>query len=266
MVGLSDVIIVDTPDALLVARVDESQNVKEVVEQLKAAQRAETEAFTHEAAADDAEAGTSRVVVNDRVQMGTTELAVGDEEVLEAAFPGVDPAITYDNMGIAIGAFERGLVTPGRFDEFASGKRDALSEQELRGFDTFVKAGCPTCHMGPAIGGTMLQKLGLIKPYKTEDTGRFKVTENEAEMYFFKVPSLRNIAETGPYFHDGKVATLDEAVKLMAWHQLGKKLEDAQIQSIVTFLKTTTGEIPTEYVAAPELPASGPKTPKPDPT
>ena len=112
----------------------------------------------------------------------------------------------------------------------------------------------------------MYKKLGVVRPYETTDIGRGKVTSNEAENYFFKVPSLRNIANTGPYFHDGSVATLEEAVGLMASHQPGKDLNEEEVKSIVTFLSSLTGEIPESYVAKPELPESGPDTPQPDPT
>lgn len=170
------------------------------------------------------------------------------------AFPEAEDPFTYDNVATAIGAFERRLMTPGPLDDFIAGDLDAMSEEELRGMQTFVTTGCTTCHNGPAVGGRMYQKLGLVNPYDTEDTGRYKVTGKESDKYVFKVPSLRNIAETGPYFHDGGVGTLPEAVRLMGWHQLGKKLSDAEVASILTFLESLTGRVPTEYVAKPEMP------------
>ena len=112
----------------------------------------------------------------------------------------------------------------------------------------------------------MFQKLGLVKPYGTEDAGRFEVTGNEADRGVFKVPSLRNVAQTGPYFHDGSIETLDNAIRLMAEHQLGKTLTPDQVKSIRAFLGSLTGKIDPRYTAAPKLPESGPKTPKPDPT
>ena len=191
----------------------------------------------------------------------------GYRAAFKAAFPGQDKPVSFDNMGTAIGAFERGLVTKNSpFDKYLAGDVDALNAEQKAGLDLYVETGCTTCHMGATMGGSMFQKLGLQHPYETADKGRQEVTKQEADAYMFKVPSLRNVAETGPYFHDGSVATLDEAVKLMAWHQLGKKLEDGDVKKISAFLKSTTGEIPTEYVAMPELPKSGPKTPKPDPT
>jgi len=191
----------------------------------------------------------------------------GYRDAFKAAFPGDEKPITYDNFGVAIGAFERGLVTKNSpFDKYLGGDVDALTAEQQAGLDLFVTTGCAACHMGASMGGTQYQKLGAVNPYETTDMGRKEATGKDADAMFFKVPSLRNIAETGPYFHDGKVATLDEAVKLMAWHQLGKKLEDGDIKKISAFLKSTTGEIPAKYIAKPELPASGPKTPKPDPS
>lgn len=191
----------------------------------------------------------------------------GYAAAFKAAFPEDKDPITFDNMAKAIAAFERGLLTPAPFDEFLKGKKEALSTQQLRGLKLFVDTGCITCHMGPGLGGSLYQKLGLIKPYETKDPGRFKETQNPADMNFFKVPSLRNIEKTAPYLHDGSIATLEQVVDMMAEYQTQKgKLEQAQIADMVAFLKTLTGPIPQEYIAKPELPASGPKTPKPDPS
>ena len=182
-----------------------------------------------------------------------------------AAFGG-DGGITYDRMAAAIGGFERGLVTPGRFDRYVSGDASALTEAEVAGLELFVATGCHSCHSGAGLGGTMYQKLGLVLPYETADEGRKAHTGQDADAYVFKVPSLRNIAETGPWFHDGSIAELPAAVRLMAKHQLGKDLDAAQVASLVVFLEALTGDVPTDYVAAPTLPESGPKTPAPDPT
>lgn len=182
----------------------------------------------------------------------------GYAPLFAAAFPGEEEPITYDNVARAIAAFERKLMTPGRFDDFLNGQDDALTEAELKGLETFLDTGCNACHMGPALGGMLYQKLGLIHPYETKDLGRYEATKNEADKYFFKVPSLRNVAKTGPYFHDGSIATLPEAVRLMAWHQLGKQLSDEQVASIVTFLEALTGRIDEAYIARPELPADAP--------
>ncbi|NUM43418.1 MAG: cytochrome-c peroxidase [Anaerolineales bacterium] len=172
----------------------------------------------------------------------------------EAAFPGDADPITYDHVGQAIGAFERRLVTPGRFDQFLAGDETALTEREQRGLALFIDTGCIACHSGPALGGGMYAKLGASEPYVTNDLGRYAVTQAEADKYAFKVPSLRNIAMTGPYLHDGSIPTLETMVQLMVRHQLGKELSTDQVNDIVTFLRSLTGELPGEYTAMPELP------------
>jgi cytochrome c peroxidase len=190
----------------------------------------------------------------------------GYEPPFRAAFPDDEDPITYDHMARAIGAFERRLVTPSRFDAFQSGDLDSLTDAEVEGLSLFINTGCISCHNRATIGGTSYQKLGGVHPYATEDVGRFAVTGNDLDRHVFKVPSLRNIAETGPYFHDGQVGTLAEAVRLMAHHQLGWELAEDDVNSIVVFLGSLTGTIDQEYIARPELPVSGPDTPAPDPT
>jgi cytochrome c peroxidase len=185
-------------------------------------------------------------------------------KLFKQVFPNDKEAVTYDNVAKAIGAFERQLVTPSRWDKFLKGDQGAITEPEKAGFALFAKLGCPTCHNGPGVGGAQFQKLGLVKPFPDQsDLGRYEVTKNEADKMFFRVASLRNVEKTAPYFHTGKVATLEEAVKLMAFHQLGRELKDDEILTIVTWLKTLTGELPTAYIQKPELPASTEKTPKP---
>lgn len=160
------------------------------------------------------------------------------KEAFAAAFPRQENAITYQNIAEAIAAFERTLITKDRFDDFQKGNLKALTKAEVDGLDTFVKTGCVQCHMGPLLGATSYRKMGQVNPYEnTEDLGRYDVTKNEADKYLFKVPSLRNVALTAPYFHDGKVAKLEEAVKKMAWMQLGKEISDEEVNKIVTFLK-----------------------------
>ena len=191
----------------------------------------------------------------------------GYVDAFARAFPGEAKPITYENFGRAIGAFERGLVTPTRFDALLAGQDDALDPAESAGLALFVSTGCASCHNGPLVGGSMYMKLGVVQPYEnTKDQGRYDLTKNEAERMFFKVPVLRNVANTAPYFHDGSIPDLPSAVRSMAKLQLGKQLSDAQVTSIVTFLGTLTGAPPAYYIAKPVLPPSGPKTPKPDPT
>jgi cytochrome c peroxidase len=187
------------------------------------------------------------------------------QEQFKKAFPDAKgEVVTMDNLATAIGAFERKLVTPSRWDKFLGGDKDALTAAEKAGFKKFTETGCNTCHAGPYLGGQMFQKLGLVKAWPNQDDlGRYEVTKQDVDKMMFKVPSLRMIEKTAPYFHDGSVATLEEAVKLMARHQLGKELSDADVGSIVTFLKSLTGTIPTEYVAEYKVPAEIPPAPKP---
>ena len=183
----------------------------------------------------------------------------------KAAFPDAKDPVTYDNIANAIGTFERGLLTPARWDKFLEGDTTALSEEEKAGFNEFLAAGCQTCHMGVLVGGNLYQKLGLAKAYPdTSDEGRAKISKNEGDKFFFKVPSLRNVEKTAPYFHHGKVATLEESIKQMSDYQLGVSLSEAQVNSIITWLKSLTGEIPVEYIRKPALPPSSKMTPKPE--
>lgn len=169
------------------------------------------------------------------------------------AFPEEEQPITYKNLQKAIGAFERKLITPSKFDDYLAGNDEALNEQEKRGLETFMTTGCITCHSGNALGGQLIQKFGLFGNYweltKSEkiDEGRFEVTQNEADKYFFKSPSLRNIEKTYPYFHDGSMKNLDKAVKIMAKLQLNKELTDKETNDIIAFLKTLTGDVPQEF-------------------
>ncbi|MEY5010252.1 MAG: hypothetical protein RLZZ253_1391 [Verrucomicrobiota bacterium] len=158
-----------------------------------------------------------------------------------AAFPGQKDPLTYENIAQAIAAFERTLVTHDRLDDFLKGDDQALTGVELKGLETFVSTGCIACHNGPLLGANSYQKMGVVNAYANgEDLGRHAVTKSEEDKLKFKVPSLRNIALTGPYFHDGKAASLEEAVRQMAWLQLGRKLEDGDVKSIVAFLNTLT--------------------------
>jgi len=185
--------------------------------------------------------------------------------LFKAAFPGEKDPVTYDNMARAIGAFERKLTTPSRWDKLLAGDQNALTAEEKAGFRAYYEAGCQTCHAGAYVGGGSYQRLGMVEAWPdTSDPGREKVTKSDADRMVFKVPSLRNIDRTGPYYHNGKVATLAEAVSTMAQYQLGKTLTDAQVQSIVTWLGTLTGDLPAGYIKEPVLPKSTAKTPKPD--
>ena len=175
------------------------------------------------------------------------------------AFPGEKDPITYNNMALAIGAFERGLVTPARWDAFLKGDQAALSDAEKLGFNTFTAAGCQWCHNGAYVGGSEYQKLGVMKEWPNQkDEGRYQVTKAEEDLMVFKVPSLRNIQKTGPYFHDGSVPTLEEAIRDMGVHQRGLELSKSQLKSIETWMNSLTGTIPTNYIQPPALPKSTP--------
>jgi cytochrome c peroxidase len=183
----------------------------------------------------------------------------GYVQAFAAAYPGeVDP-VTFENFGRAIAAFERGLVTPSRWDDFLKGDAAALSTEEKAGFATFTEVGCNQCHLGTYVGGSFYQKAGLVNPWFDQaDQGRFVVTGAEGDRMIFKVPSLRNVEETWPYFHDGSVQRLHDAIRLMGWHQLGRDLTESQVASIALWLRTLTGTVPYDYVNEPVLPPTPP--------
>lgn len=158
------------------------------------------------------------------------------------AFPNQKKPLSYKNIGMAIGAYEKTLITPSRFDKFLKGDMSALNQQEKRGLKKFMHKGCVSCHNGPLLGGNDYQLLGAANEYKTHDLGRYNVTKEESDKKVFKVPSLRNVAETGPYFHDGSIKTLDEAIKLMAYHQLDENVGVGFIEDVKAFLRTLTTE------------------------
>jgi cytochrome c peroxidase len=175
-----------------------------------------------------------------------------NEEYAAAFAKLYEDGITKDNATDAIAEYEKSLITPSRFDAYLKGDDTAITDAEKQGYATFKEVGCTACHSGINVGGAMFQKLGLVKDYFKDrgteiteaDLGRFNVTKNEAEKHFFKVPTLRNVELTSPYLHDGSRATLEETVKVMGTYQLGRELTAAQVNSIVTFLKTLTGTLP----------------------
>ncbi|MDR0771083.1 MAG: cytochrome-c peroxidase [Burkholderiales bacterium] len=175
-------------------------------------------------------------------------------------------AIDIDQVTSAIAEFEKTLVTPNsRFDQWLLGKKDALTETEKEGYTLFKDSGCIACHYGEAIGGDSFQKMGVLEPYKTTNLakGREDVTKQDADRFLFKVPTLRNVELTYPYFHDGAANTLTEAVDIMGQLQLGKKYTPAESAKIVAFLKTLTGDQP--MILMPILPPSVDNTPRPNP-
>jgi cytochrome c peroxidase len=193
--------------------------------------------------------------VHDRI----TAIA-GYAPLFRAAFPGVADPVTPANLGRAIGAYERTLVTPAPFDAFLAGDDTALTPAQQAGLKTFMQTGCVACHNGVDVGGGSLRRFGIVENYwqatgsKEIDRGRFDVTHNPADMYVFKVPTLRNVAMTAPYFHDGSVATLPDAVRVMARVQLGKQLEPDAVNGILAFLESLTGKLPADFASAPTLP------------
>ncbi|KAB2926874.1 MAG: cytochrome-c peroxidase [Dechloromonas sp.] len=175
--------------------------------------------------------------------------------------------ITIEEVTLAIAEFEKTLVTPNsRFDQWLLGKKDALTKTEMEGYTLFKDSGCIACHNGEAVGGNSFQKMGLVEPYKGNTKGvegRVAVTGKDADRFNFKVPTLRNVEMTYPYFHDGAANTLTEAVDIMGRLQLGKKFTKDENAKIVAFLKTLTGDQPN--FTLPVLPPSTDSTPRPTP-
>jgi cytochrome c peroxidase len=177
-----------------------------------------------------------------------------------------DGTVSIDRVTDAIAEFEKTLVTPNsRFDKWLMGDAKALTEQELAGYKLFKDSGCVSCHYGSSVGGNTFHKMGMVEEYKANSPaeGRKAVTGKDEHRFMFKVPNLRNVELTYPYFHDGEAETLTEAVDIMGRLQLGKKLTNEENAQIVAFLKSLTGEQPS--FALPMLPPSSDKTPQPKP-
>ena len=192
------------------------------------------------------------------------------QEKFKAAFP-EDGAVSFKNITAALGAFERTLLTPTRWDDYLKGNVSALSEQERKGVRAFMDNGCMSCHSGVNLGGTMFQKFGLVDgPYwkhiddPKHDKGRADVTKKAEDEFFFRVPGLRNVERTYPYFHNGSVWELDKAVNIMAKAQLGKTLAPEDTENIVAFLKALSGNVPESARTMPELPVSTDVKSRPD--
>jgi cytochrome c peroxidase len=174
--------------------------------------------------------------------------------------------ISIDEVTLAIAAFEETLVTPNsRFDLYLKGDKNAISKTEFAGYNLFKSSGCIACHNGQNIGGNSFQKMGIVEPYKANSPaeGRVAYSKDEADRFKFKVPTLRNVELTYPYFHDGAANSLKEAVETMGRVQLGRKFTDEENAQIVAFLKTLTGDQPSFKL--PQLPPSSEATPRPQP-
>jgi len=203
---------------------------------------------------------------NEQVETKLTQL--GYLPLFKAAYPQDAKPVSVENWSKAIGAFERTLLTPAPFDKFLKGDAQALSKPAKMGLEKFINTGCAGCHNGVTVGGQSYQKFGITQDYwlvtgstpkdafKGYDMGRFHDTKNEADAFMFKVPQLRNVAVTPPYFHDGSVATLPQAVRVMAQLQLGKQLSDEDVSHIVSFLESLTGDIPADFAKVPALPVA----------
>ena len=185
----------------------------------------------------------------------------GYTPLFKAAFPDEPQPLTLRNVAKAVGAYERTLVTPSPFDAYLAGNWEALPPAARAGLEKFIDSGCVACHHGVGVGGGMYREFGVVEDYWKAtgsdpiDKGRFDVTKDPNDLYVFRVASLRNVAMTPPYFHDGSVATLPEAVKVMARVQLGVSLNDADTGDIVAFLESLTGELPENFATAPVLPS-----------
>lgn len=193
----------------------------------------------------------------------------GYADPFKKAFPGEADPITYDNIGLAIAAFEATLITPDApFDLWLKGDNQALSEEQKQGLKIFIDKGCSNCHNGENIGGGMFARFGTVGNPGSEflppdDWGRFAVTKNVADKYVFKVPSLRNVELTAPYFHSGRTLDLKQAIAVMGESQLGQQLDVSEIEKLAAFLKSLTGRQPR--VILPILPPAEAAMPRPQP-
>lgn len=212
--------------------------------------------------ANDLEAQATGPILNP-VEMASTRGQVeatlrgipGYVTLFKEAFPHAPEPITLANVAKCLSAFERGLNTRSRWDDFLDGNTFALSAAEIKGLRVFLEVGCMACHTGPQVGGSMFQVAGAVEPWPNrKDLGRFEITGMPSDRMVFKVPTLKNVTLTAPYFHDGSYSDLAGAVRAMGRHQLGVELSDGEVSSIVAFLGAFAGALPRDYIAAPSLP------------
>jgi cytochrome c peroxidase len=193
--------------------------------------------------------------MDERTLISRLTAIAGYKNAFDAAFPGSPHPISVDNAATAIAAFEDGLLTPSRWDRYLAAELNALSSQEKAGAKAFANLGCMVCHEGQLLGGSMFQKVGVMIPWPNQvDRGRGEISHNSADEMTFKVPSLRNVVKTAPYFHDGSVESLNTAIQMMGRHQLGVSLTDVEAAAIAAWMNSLTGTVPDAYVSAPILP------------
>ncbi|KHD88261.1 MAG: hypothetical protein OM95_08855 [Bdellovibrio sp. ArHS] len=181
--------------------------------------------------------------------------------LFKKAFPKADKPLTLENAAAALGLYQRSLTTRAPFDQFLEGDIDAISNEARKGLKEFMTVGCATCHNGPAVGGRSMQKFGIYQNYWTltksqnPDKGRQEISKKDEDLYVFKVPSLRNVTETAPYFHDASAKDIETAIRWMGKLQLNKDLTDDQVRSIKAFLESLKGPLPKNFREAPTLPS-----------
>jgi cytochrome c peroxidase len=184
----------------------------------------------------------------------------GYEAAFREAFPGEADPVTPANYALALEVYQATLRTPAPFDAWLRGDDRAMEEAQLRGLSRFISAGCVGCHNGPLVGGRVMQRFGLVEDYWRQtgsaavDQGLVALTRQEADRFVFRVPLLRNIAETAPYFHDGSVESLAQATRIMARVQLGLELEEAAVEELVAFQRALTGDMPAHFSPPPGVP------------
>jgi cytochrome c peroxidase len=184
----------------------------------------------------------------------------GYEPLFRAAFPDQPDPVTPANYGLALQAYQATLRTPAPFDRWLAGEDGAMDARQVRGLRRFIETGCVGCHSGPLLGGRMLRRFGIVEEYWRQtgstsvDAGLASVTRQEADRFVFRVPMLRNVARTAPYFHDGAVAELRRATHIMARVQLGQEPDEAALDELVAFQEALTGEIPAHFAPPPGVP------------
>jgi cytochrome c peroxidase len=179
-------------------------------------------------------------------------------DLFRSAFPNEARAISLKNVSEALEAFERGLVGNSRWDKFSAGDVSALTLEEKHGLRVFLESGCVACHTGPQVGGAMYQEVGIAYPWpKQKDARAPGEADAIAARLILRVPSLKNIAESAPYFHDSSTSNLEAAIRLMGHHQLGVELSNDDVNAIAAWMRSLSGDVDPAYIAVPDLPPEG---------